>query len=74
VFGGGYLAIARDSANDRVAFALTGGGALAGLAGGWIATAPMAAEPPPAKPPAVSWHPTASPTTGGGSVGVVGSF
>jgi hypothetical protein len=71
--GGLYIAIAR-SPDQRVAFGLTGGGALAGLTAGWLLTSSMteAGAPKSAKPS--TWQPTVTPTPGGGMVGATGLF
>jgi hypothetical protein len=73
--GGLYLSLAQRDASPRATFALTSAGIAAGLAAGWLLTRNMTPElPEVATPPRVVWTPMFTPTTGGATLGIGGSY
>lgn len=74
VLGGTYLAFSRDP-DPRAAMALTGGGAAAGLALGWLATRGLPKEiAVSATASPITIQPTLAPVAGGAVMGLAGSM
>jgi len=71
--GGLYIAVAKNP-DQRVGFALTGSGAIAGLTTGWLLTSSLTESAPKAATAAPTWQPTIAPAPGGGTVGATGVF
>lgn len=69
---GFYLTVA-SHADVRTTEGLAAGGALLGLAAGWVATSGMEPDVPRAPPP-ISWQPTVTPRAGGATLGIAGTL